>query len=329
MNTTDSINWTDKYKPTKLDEVVSHDLQLQLLKQQVKIKKQIHMIIYGPSGVGKTATILAYAKEIYPINTKSFILELNASDERGIEIIRDKICLFASTVNLFVNSTKMIIIDDSDLMTKDAQIALKKIIELYSKNCKFYIICNNINKIIPEIQSRCIKINFKNIDNSAALKKLNYICKNEHINISKNSISLIISLCKYDLRKMINLLQILHTTYNTKININNIYNYLNILTIKEKNNLKINIKNMQYSDIYIYLSNLIITKNYSISDIINIIFDYIINITKDDLSIEDNKLIANSIIQLSNIEFDISNEFDTPITIGAILSIIWKIKHFI
>jgi len=329
MSTIDSVNWTDKYKPKKLDDVVGHCKQLELLKEQVKIKKQSHMIIYGPAGVGKTAAIFAYATEIYPKNTKSFILELNASDERGIEVIRDKIFLFASTVNLFVRSIKMIIIDDADLMTNDAQIALKKIIELYSENCKFYIICNNINKIIPAIQSRCIKINFKNIDNSSALEKLNYICKNENINISDTAISLIISLCKYDLRKMINLLQILHTNYNTKININNIYNYLNILTIKENNTLKIIIKTNTYSDVYNFVSNLIITKNYSISDMINIILDYIIDIKNDNLNINDNKLIANCIIQLANIEFDISNEFDTQITIGAIISIIWKIKHFI
>ena len=118
--------WTDKYKPNSLDDIVSHKLNIKILELLIKKGNLPHTIFYGKSGIGKTSTIYACAKKIYNTKINSRILELNASDERGIEVIRSKIKTFASTTNLFNTGIKLVILDEADLMTGDAQIALKK-----------------------------------------------------------------------------------------------------------------------------------------------------------------------------------------------------------
>ena len=314
---TDKSLWTTKYKPTHLNEIVSCDTHIKVLKNLLGRGNIPHLIFYGNSGVGKTSTIQCCINEIYGKNIKSMVLELNASDERGIEVIREKIATFASTITLFSSSVKLIILEEADLMTADAQNALKKIIEIYVANCKFCILCNNINKIIPEIQSRCIKFRFSQIKYNNALEYIKNICVCENITISDKALDIIIRNGNGDLRKMVNMLQTVYNiSYKKSNNINesHIYKILNIITIKDIKVLLTNFKEKNFMKTFKLLEEYIHKYNYSIIDIINIIYEHINEF--DNLNIE------NTLIALAELEVQTEVGVPVNIVIGTLISII-------
>jgi replication factor C subunit 3/5 len=161
----------------------------------------------SPLGTGKTSTILAVARAINGPKYSSMILELNASDDRGIDVVRDQIKDFASSRKLFSTGFKLIILDEADAMTKTAQFALRRIIEKYTKNTRFCIICNYVNKIIPALQSRCTKFRFGPLENSQVRNRLQTIANSEKILITEEGISAILKLSGGDMRKCLNIMQ--------------------------------------------------------------------------------------------------------------------------
>jgi len=205
------MQWVEKYRPTKLDEITSQNNIIETLRKSIITQNIPHLIFYGPSGCGKTSTILALAKELFGKKYYSDrIIELNASDERGINVVRDKIKMYAKqSVNL--NDTippwKIIILDEADTMTSDSQFALRRIMEEYSKVTRFCIICNYYNKIIEPIVSRCSLYCFKPITDLEINNKLVSICNLENIIYSDNILNKIIKISRGDLRKAINYLQ--------------------------------------------------------------------------------------------------------------------------
>ena len=164
--------WIEKYRPTSLDDVMSQEYNKSLLKKFVAQKKIPHLLLFGSSGTGKTSAIFACIQELKRKGYYVSKLELNASDNRGINIVRKKIKEFAGTCTLFKNGLKLIILDEADSMTIVAQFALRRIIEKYSDNVRFCIICNYINKIIPALQSRCIKLRFGILNNLHVKEKI-------------------------------------------------------------------------------------------------------------------------------------------------------------
>lgn len=140
-------------------------------------RKQLpHLLFYGPPGTGKTSTILACARQLYsPQQFKSMVLELNASDDRGIGIVRGQILNFASTRTIFCDTFKLIILDEADAMTNDAQNALRRIIEKYTDNVRFCVICNYLSKIIPALQSRCTRFRFAPLSPDQMMPRLEKI----------------------------------------------------------------------------------------------------------------------------------------------------------
>ncbi|KAG7885842.1 hypothetical protein KL938_000874 [Ogataea parapolymorpha] len=179
------------------------------------------MLFYGPPGTGKTSTILAMAKELYgPHLFRSRVLELNASDERGISIVRDKIKNFA---RLSISNPskedlekypcppyKLLILDEADSMTSDAQSALRRTMETYSGITRFCLICNYITRIIDPLASRCSKFRFKMLDEENSIKRLQYICNEENVTASTPVLKEILRISDGDLRKAINFLQSVH-----------------------------------------------------------------------------------------------------------------------
>lgn len=152
-----NLPWVEKYRPNALKELISHEDIIRTIRKFISQDKLPHLLFYGPPGTGKTSTILACAKEIY--KTKEFnsmVLELNASDDRGIGVVRGQILSFASTRTIFNSGYKLVILDEADSMTNDAQNALRRIIEKFTDNVRFCLICNYLSKIIPAIQSRCV-----------------------------------------------------------------------------------------------------------------------------------------------------------------------------
>ena len=212
-----NIPWIEKYRPSKLEDIKSQDFIKTSLQKLVENNTIPHLLFFGSSGTGKTSSILACIKELEAKGYMVSKLELNTSDQRGIKTVRQKIKEFATTQSFFKNGLKIIILDEADYMTKIAQCALRQIIEKYSKNVRFCIICNYINKIIPAIQSRCMKFRFSLLTDDEMRNKIEYIVKQEKLKISDKAITTIISLSGGDMRKSINILQTIPIFCKNKI----------------------------------------------------------------------------------------------------------------
>ena len=204
---TANIPWIEKYRPSNLESIKSQDFVRISLEKLIEKNTIPHLLFFGSPGTGKTSTILASIKEL---ERKGYVvskLELNTSDQRGINTVRKKIKEFASTRSFFKNGLKIIILDEADSMTNIAQCALRRIIEKYSKNVRFCIICNYINKIIPAIQSRCMKFRFSLLSEKEIEIKIKAIAEQENITISDKGLKTIVELSNGDMRKGINILQ--------------------------------------------------------------------------------------------------------------------------
>lgn len=203
-----NLPWVEKYRPSKLEELISHDDIIKTINQFMKENQLPHLLFYGPPGTGKTSTILACAKQMYtPQQFNSMVLELNASDDRGIGIVRGQILSFASTRTIFKAGPKLIILDEADAMTNDAQNALRRIIEKYTENVRFCIICNYLGKIIPALQSRCTRFRFAPLQQSQIVPRLKEVASAEGVKISEDGIKALLALSGGDMRKVLNTLQ--------------------------------------------------------------------------------------------------------------------------
>lgn len=218
LNSEQSKPWVEKYRPKKLDEVAAQDHAVTVLKKTLGSANLPHMLFYGPPGTGKTSTILALTKELFgPELMKTRVLELNASDERGISIVREKVKNFA---RLTVSKPskhdlehypcppyKIIILDEADSMTADAQSALRRTMETYSTVTRFCMICNYVTRIIDPLASRCSKFRFKSLDSSNALERLKYVAEQEKVKYKEGVLERILDISAGDLRRAITLLQ--------------------------------------------------------------------------------------------------------------------------
>ncbi|ORX85180.1 P-loop containing nucleoside triphosphate hydrolase protein [Anaeromyces robustus] len=207
--------WVEKYRPKNMDEVSSQEEVVKVLRKTMETKNLPHLLFYGPPGTGKTSTILALARELYgPELMKSRVLELNASDDRGIDVIREKVKNFsrlAVSQNTNGNSScppyKIVILDEADSMTNDAQTALRRTMEISSKVTRFCLICNYVSRIIDPLTSRCAKFRFKSLGKESMKSRLEEICKCENIPYTDEALNELINVSEGDMRKSITYLQ--------------------------------------------------------------------------------------------------------------------------
>ncbi|XP_055615508.1 replication factor C subunit 5 [Toxorhynchites rutilus septentrionalis] len=203
-----NLPWVEKYRPATLNDLISHEEIISTINKFIQEDQLPHLLFYGPPGTGKTSTILACARQLY--KTQSFnqmVLELNASDDRGINIVRGQILNFASTRTIFSGGFKLIILDEADAMTNDAQNALRRIIEKYTDNVRFCIICNYLSKIIPALQSRCTRFRFAPLSPDQILPRLEHVVEAEGIKVSEDGKKALMTLAGGDMRKVLNVLQ--------------------------------------------------------------------------------------------------------------------------
>ncbi len=267
-----TIPWIEKYRPKDLNNIIAHDEIRNVLNSFIEKNGLPHLLFYGPPGTCKTTTARAIANKIYGKLTSSMVLELNSSDERGIETVREKIKEFACTQKLFDSNVKMIILDEVDAMTNEAQFALRRIIENFTENVRFCLICNYVNKVIPALQSRCTRFRFSHLENNQLKNYINYIVKEENINITEDAKNTILDISKGDMRKLLNILQIANMTYD-EITEERIYESLG-LPLKEDIKQILNILfNENIEDSFLKIKKIIFKNSYNLHDIVMLLFE--------------------------------------------------------
>ena len=251
------IPWVEKYRPTTMNNIILENTNKTILDNIIKNDYFPNLLLYGPPGTGKTTTVINLINEYYKTKYnkvyKESVIHLNASDDRGIDIIREQIYDFVNSKSIGKTEFKFVILDEVDYMTNTAQIALKIIIEHFYKNVSFILICNYISKINIPLQDLFVNIRF----NKKIIKFLNNINKIEKINISNAQINNIQTYFKSDIRSMINYMQSNVFNECTKVNINNINLYESIIKLSNINSA------------YEYINNFSIKYNIPNIEIIN------------------------------------------------------------
>ncbi|BAK54297.1 replication factor C small subunit [Sulfurisphaera tokodaii] len=231
MSLEEEILWAEKYRPRSLDDIVNQKDIVERLKRFVKDKNMPHLLFSGPPGTGKTTAALALVHDLYGDNYRQYFLELNASDERGIDVIRNKVKEFARTVAGGNVPFKVVLLDEADNMTADAQQALRRTMELYTETTRFILACNYLSKIIEPIQSRTALFRFYPLKKEDVVARLAYIAKNEKVEYDQKALETIYDITQGDMRKAINILQA--SSVYGKVTVEAVYKVLGLAQPKE------------------------------------------------------------------------------------------------
>lgn len=315
-----NLPWIEKYRPQTLNSISSHENIIHALKKFVENKSLPHLLFYGPPGTGKTSTIVACAKDLYKSYYPFMVLEFNASDERGVDVVRDKIKTFVSSQNFFCKGFKLVILDETDAMTYDAQKILRQVIEKYSPNARFCLICNYVSKIIHALQSRCTKFRFSPLSNDQMYEKIVEIVDDEGINATSNGIKAIIKQSYGDMRKALNILQSTFMTF-TKITENTVYQTINCYKKKDIEQIFMWISKLSFYECYEKIDELKYENGLSLKNLLLDVADYLVEYDMDSKS----KMMLFD--KLAEIEYNETGTSNDKIQLGALISI-FKLVNF-
>lgn len=266
------IPWTEAYRPTQFEDIVLDPLNKKILKTIIETSYFPNLLFYGPPGTGKTTTIInlinAY-QEVLKINGSGLTIHLNASDERGIDIIRNQISSFVNSKSLFNQGMKFVILDEVDYMTKNAQQALRYLLQEYSHGVRFCLICNYISRIDEGLQTEFFRLKFNQLPQEEIVKFLKNICEKEELNLDESALISIQKINNSDIRSMLNFMQsnqnLLKDGYQIKIIDNKVWSEL---YEKIRNKEKQSILSSSIQDISIHYN---IDKKNIIKDFLNYI----------------------------------------------------------
>jgi len=273
-----STPWTEKYRPVYINDIQNQDEIVSTISGGISNGNIPHLLLYGPPGTGKTSTALCACREIFNTfeNTRRNVIELNASDERGISVVRGKIKSFAQTSSSANFPFKIVILDEVDTMTPDAQAALRRTIETYSTTTRFFLICNYVSKVINPIVSRCAKFRFKPISCSSIVEYLQYICKEQDIIIKSDRLEKIASLSNGDMRRAINSTQMISMVDAEDDYIEDIMGCISKESVVHVWDIIVNVLKYTTSDVMKYVPEFV-GMGYPMKDFTETMLDLVIN----------------------------------------------------
>lgn len=304
--------WTEKYRPDTLDDIVGQEKIVERLSAFEEQGTIPHLMFAGPAGTGKTTSAVALAKDLYGDEWKQNFMETNASDERGIDVVRDKIKNFARTKPVNADY-KIIFLDEADALTTDAQQALRRTMEQFSDNCRFILSCNYSSKIIDPIQSRCAVFRFNRLENEQVEEYITRIAEGEDFKISREAIDAVLRVSSGDLRRVTNVLQTA-TMSKDKIEEEDIYGAAASLKPDEINEILEKALEGDFLDARDQLSDIMINRGLDGQDVINAIHREVMDL---DIS-EGGKL--EIVDNLGEFEFRIAEGGTSDIQIEALLA---------
>ncbi len=310
--------WTEKFRPSSFDEVSGQKDIINKIRALVGKKNIPHMLFSGPAGIGKTTLSLIIAKQLHGDNWRSNFLELNASDSRGIDTIRNEVKDFAKTMAIDTDSPKIILLDEADALTKEAQQALRRTMETYSNSCRFILSCNIVSKIIDPIKSRCAVFKFKSLSKEDIIPIIEKISKSENLTINPNVIDIIYEHSGGDVRQICNILQSV-SALSTNIDKESISSFISSVenfNIKEIIDLALKKKFIESRS---KLLSTMLDHGLSGLDVIKQLQREVLNI-----SIDDNKKL-DIIERCGEIEFRLVEGSDDFIQLEALLAFIAKL----
>jgi len=320
MNTS-NLPWIEKYRPKLLGDISGHDEKINTLKNLIAKNELPHLLFYGPPGTGKTSLILAVAREMYGNEFKMHILELNASDDRGIDIVRNKIPDFVKTKS---SKLRLVILDEADAMTQDAQCALRRVMETYIETSRFCLICNNFNKIVQGLKSRCSIMRFGILPSNQVETRIGEITQLEGVLITQEAIQALVELQR-DFRQILNTLQCLHYIRlggssagvnhdYQQIETSDIYAYLGKPSKEETAEIIHDLFTGNFQDNYNHLLELFRDNKWNIQDLITHLGREVVLMDIDD---EKKYYLLEA---LSKIEYRIINGRNSEIQLGALVA---------
>jgi replication factor C small subunit len=275
------LPWTEKYRPKTLQDVIGQKLIVERLKSFVERGNFPNMIFAGSPGVGKTACAIAMARDLYGDNIYSAFRELNASDERGIDVIRGAVKEFAKTISIAKVPIKIVFLDESDALTADAQHALRRTMEVFSSETRFILSANYASKIIEPIQSRCVVFRFKPLTEEEMHKYIKRIIDAESLDIDEKAINALIYVGDGDLRRLTNVLQSASMQHK-KINESSIYDIAARARPKEIVSMLRYAISADFSNARNELDNLMLRHGMSAEDILTQCYKEVQNLDIDE-----------------------------------------------
>lgn len=303
-NLNSHLPWVELFRPKNIDEIVSNDNIRETLKNYLEQGFIPHLLFHGPPGTGKTSMIRAFAKALYGDNYSMMVMDINASEERGIEVVRTKIKQFVITkcpiYNVSKSPFKLVILDEADSMTSDAQSMLRRVIENHTENARFCLLCNKIKNIDPAIQSRCTIFRFAPLTDIDIENKIKEIIKIKNIKTTSSGINMIIKIAKGDMRKVLNILQSTSMAYAT-VNESAVVNCVGYPDTSDIELLYDTLTTKKYNDAYDEFKNIKDDKGYSLLEIMTELQSLIIQKYLEN-RIDNEQFVINACSKLKQIE---------------------------
>ena len=307
--------WTEKYRPKNFQDVIGQDHIVNRVKALVESKNMPHLLFVGPAGVGKTSLSMVIARKLFGDDWKSNFLELNASDERGIDVVRVKVKEFARTRAIGNVPFKIIYLDECDALTRDAQQALRRTMENYTKTCRFILSANYSSKIIDPIQSRCAIFRFRRLEKKNVFKLTDKIAKNEKLNVDERAKEALFEVSGGDVRRLENLMQSCASISN-KITEETVYDVSSYARPKEIKKVIEDAVKGNFVEAREKLLNIMLNYGLSGVDVIKQLRNVIVD---SDLDKKDKMSIIE---KAAEIEFRMSEGSDEFLQLEALLSFI-------